>query len=137
MTRLALRTAAIAFVAANALHSLDHLRQGTGRLTPEVFWGGSLLSVAAVVTLVLVLRGNPWAPLAAAVVGFGSAFGVAASHLAPHWSAFSDPYPELGVDGLSWAVMLAEVAAALVLGVIGSRELRQTAAPTTWLSGST
>src|SRR4051812_13325356 len=109
--------AAAAFVAANVLHTLDHLRQGTGRLTPEVLWGGTVLSVGAVVTLLLVLRGSPRAPLAAAAIGLGSAFGVAASHIAPHWSAFSDPYPDLGVDALSWAVMLGEVATALVLGV--------------------
>src|SRR4051794_24405845 len=78
-----------AFVAANLLHSLDHVRQGTGRLTPEVFWGGSVLSVAALVTLVLALRGDPRAPLTAAVVGLWTAAGVAASHIAPHWSGRS------------------------------------------------
>jgi len=48
---------------------------------------------------------------------------VAAAHLAPHWSALSDPYPDLGLDALSWAVMLAEVAAALVLALAGVREV--------------
>lgn len=128
---------AVAFLAANLLHGLDHLRQGLGGLTPEVLAGGSVLTVAAVVTLVLVLRGSPRAPLAAAVVGLWSALGVAASHLAPHWSAFSDPYPDLDVDALSWVVMLAEIAAALTLGVLGLRELRARAMPGRWLSGST
>jgi hypothetical protein len=50
---------------------------------------------------------------------------VAAAHLAPHWSAFSDPYPDLSVDALSWVVMLLEVATALVLGLVGIRELRR------------
>ena len=137
MTRLPLRTAAIAFLAANLLHTLDHLRQGTGRLTTEIFLGGSVITIAAVVTLVLVLRGSPRAPLTAAVVGLWTAVGVAASHIAPHWSALSDSYPELSVDALSWAVMLAEIAAALVLGMLGVRELRRTAAPARWQSSST
>src|SRR6266480_1069967 len=128
-----LAVGAVAFVAANVLHTLDHLRQGLGGLTPEVLLGGSVLSVAAVVTLILVLRGSSRAPMAAAVVGLWSAFGVAASHLAPHWSAFSDPYPDLDVDVLSWAVMLAEIAAALALGLVGLRELRARAAPGRWL----
>jgi hypothetical protein len=128
---------ASAFVAANVLHSLDHLRQGISGLTPQVLWGGSVLSLAAVVTLVLVLRGSPRAPLAAAAVGAWSAFGVAASHLAPHWSAFSDPYPDLHVDLLSWVVMLAEIAAALLLALLGVRELRRRAPPGGWLSSST
>jgi hypothetical protein len=133
----ALVVGSIAFVAANVLHSLDHLRQGIGDLTPEVLAGGSVLTLAAVTALFLVLRDDPRAPLAAAMVGLWSALGVAASHLAPHWSAFSDPYPDIQVDALSWAVMLAEIAAALALGLIGIRELRRQAAPGSWLSTST
>jgi hypothetical protein len=56
-------------------------------------------------------------------VGLTGALGVAASHLAPHWSALSDPYPDLSVDALSWAVMLAEIAAALALGIVALRQL--------------
>jgi hypothetical protein len=37
--------------------------------------------------------------------------------------ALSDPYPELDVGALSWAVMLAEVAAAALLAVAGAREV--------------
>lgn len=107
-------------------------------MTPEVLLGGSVLTVGAIGTLVLALRGHPRASLAAAAVGLGSAFGVTASHLAPHWSAFSDPYPELDVDVLSWAVMLAEIAAALVLAGLGIGQLRRQATPReAWQSSST
>jgi hypothetical protein len=133
----ALAVGSIAFVAANVLHTLDHLRQGIGGLTTEILAGGSLITAAALATLVLALRDDPRAPLAAAVVGLWTALGVAASHIAPHWSAFSDPYPDLRVDALSWAVMLAEIAAALALGMLGVRELRRQAAPSPWLSSST
>ncbi len=123
-----LTVASIAFVAANVAHSLDHLRQGTGDLATEVLAGGTVLSLLAVTTLVLVLRGDRRAPLVAAVVGLWSALGVAASHIAPHWSAFSDSYFDIDVDALSWAVMLAEIAAAAVLGLVGLTELRRQAA---------
>jgi hypothetical protein len=121
MTRLAV--AATLFVAANILHTLDHLRQGLDGLTPEILTAGTLLSIAAVFALVLALRGDAPAPVVSAGVGLAGALGVAAAHLAPHWSAFSDPYPDLGLDALSWAVMLAEIAAGVVLAVAGAREV--------------
>jgi hypothetical protein len=120
-----LAAANLAFVAANLAHLLDHLRQGTERLTGEVVAGGAVLSVVAVATLALTLRHDRRAPLVAAVVGLWTAVAVAASHLAPHWSAFSDSYPELPVDALSWAIMLAEIVTAAVFGLIGLSELRR------------
>jgi cephalosporin-C deacetylase-like acetyl esterase len=121
MTRLA-RAAAL-FVAANILHTLDHLRQGIDRLAPEVLTDGALLSLAAVLALVLALRRDARAPVVCVGVGVAGALGIAAAHLAPHWSALSDPYPGLGLDALAWTVMLAEIAAGLVLAVAGAREV--------------
>jgi hypothetical protein len=121
MTRLT--AAAALFLAANLVHTLDHLRQGVDRLAAEVLAGGTLLTLAAVLALVLALRRDPRAPVICAGVGLAGALGVAAAHLAPHWSALSDPYPGLGLDLLSWAIMLAEIAAALVLAVAGVREV--------------
>jgi hypothetical protein len=72
---------------------------------------------------VLALREDRRAAPVCAAIGAGAVLGVSASHLAPHWSAFSDPYPELSPDLLSWIVMLTEIAAALVLAVAGAREL--------------
>ena len=122
-----LSLAATAFVAANVLHSLDHLRQGTGDLATEVLAGGTVLSILAVLTLVLALRRHPRAPLWAAVVGTWSALGVIASHVAPHWSALSDSYFEIRADALSWVIMLAEVFAAAYLVFAGFSELRRPA----------
>ena len=119
-----LTIAAAAFLAANVLHGLDHGRQGIGRLATEVLAGGAVLTATAVFTLVLVLRKSPRAPMVATVVGFWSAINVSAAHIAPHWSAFSDSYPEIHADALAWTVMLLEVAAGLVLGVVGARRLR-------------
>ena len=58
-----LSLAACAFVGANVLHTLDHLRQGTGDLATEVLAGGTVLSALAVLTLVLALRRHPRAAL--------------------------------------------------------------------------
>ena len=124
-----LTLATVAFVASNLLHTADHFRQGTGRLATEVIVGGTVISIAAFVTLWVVWRREPRAALVAAFVGLYTSAGVAASHLAPHWSAFSDPYPDLHVDALSWAVMLAEIVAGVVLGLLGWRELRRSQRP--------
>jgi len=123
----ALAIASIAFLGANVMHTLDHLRQGTGDLATEVLLGGTLLSIGAVATLFLALTRHQHAALVAAVVGLSSAAGVAAAHIAPHWSAFSDSYPEISADALSWAVMLIELGAALVLGLVAVREIRRRA----------
>ena len=120
-----LRTAALAFVAANIVHSLDHLRQGTGRLSAEIVWAGSALSIAAIVVAVLALRADRCAAAIAAGVGLSGALGIAASHLAPHWSALSDRYTDVGADALAWIVMLAELAAALWLAGAGLHALRR------------
>jgi hypothetical protein len=119
-----LSIAAIVFFAANMLHTWDHQRQGTARLTTEIYVGGSVITALGIVTLVMALRRNPQAPLVATVVGFWTALGVIASHILPHWSAFSDPYPDLNVDALSWVIVLLEIGAALALGVVGARDLR-------------
>ena len=122
-SRDSLAIAALAFVVANLLHTADHLRQGLGGLTPAIVVGGTSLTVLEIVVMVMALRGHPRAPAFCAVVGLSGAVGIAASHLAPHWSTLSDPYPDLSVDALSWAVMLAEIAAALVLAIVALRRL--------------
>lgn len=122
-----LRTAAWAFLAANLLHTADHLRQGVGGLTWEILAGGSSLTLLALVIVVLAQRDHPRTAPLAAVVGAGGAIGILASHAAPHWSALSDSYPEIGADALSWVVMLIEVGAALWLGVTALRALRSPA----------
>lgn len=121
----ALGVAAVGFVAANLLHTADHVRQGIGRLDWEILAAGTGLSVLAVVTLVLALRRHPRASLVAAVVGIGGAAGITSSHIAPYWGVLSDPYPALHVDLLSWIVVLLEIGAALALGVAGLADLRR------------
>jgi hypothetical protein len=118
-----LALASVAFVVANVLHSVDHERTGTARLTTAVTAGGVVITLGALVVLWLALRRHSRAPLVAAAVGLGTAVGVAASHLAPHWSVFSDSYWDLSLDAFSWAIVLLEIATALVLALVARRDL--------------
>lgn len=117
------------FIAAMVLHTLDHFRQGTGRLSVGVMTGGSVLAALAVAPLWLTVRRHPKAPLVAIIVGFYTAIAVSAAHLAPNWGVFSDPYPDLSLDSYSWSVMLSEIAMGLIFGLVGLLEMRRQEGP--------
>jgi hypothetical protein len=112
-----LTVTSVALVVANALHTADHVRQGLAGLDWQIVAGGTALSVLVVATAVVTLRHDRVAPVIAAATGLLVAGAVSASHLAPYWSAVSDPYPAIHADLLSWTVMLAELAAALLLAL--------------------
>jgi len=122
---MALFRANILFLAANLLHTADHQRQGLDGLSWEILAGGSALTVAAIASLVLAYRRDERAPIFGAVLGLSSAVGIAASHLAPHWSALSDSYPQIHADAISWVVVLLEIGSALGLAAVAVRELRR------------
>jgi hypothetical protein len=122
---MSLLRANVLFVAANLLHTADHQRQGINGLSWEILAGGSALTIAAIASLVLAWRGDERAPVFGAVLGLSAAAGIAASHLAPHWSVLSDSYPEIHADSISWLVVLLEIAGALLLAAISMRELRR------------
>ena len=122
---MSLVRANILFVAVNLLHTADHQRQGTEGLTTEIMIGGSAITLAAIASLVLALRRDNRAPIFGAVLGLSAAAGIAASHIAPHWSAFSDSYPQIHADAISWIAVLLEIAGALVLAAVAGRELRR------------
>jgi len=122
---MTLLRANILFVAANLLHTADHQRQGTAGLRWEILAGGSAITIAAIASLVLAWRKDERGPIFGAVLGLSAAAGIAASHLAPHWSAFSDSYPEIHADATSWVVVLLEIAGALLLAAVAVRELRR------------
>jgi hypothetical protein len=117
-----LRIAAALYTIGLVAHTADHIRRGTGVISPEVFWAGIVSTTVGVATVVLVVAGRRLAPLAAALVGLPIAVGVAAVHLLPHWSALSDAFPGAqgtGVTPLSWTVVLLEITGAAALGVVG------------------
>ena len=121
--RLLLASAALILV--NAVHGADHIRQGLGRLTAEVMVGGQGLLLLALIPFALALRRHRTAPVVAALVGAWTVLAVSASHLAPHWSAFSDPYLDHDLDALSWALMLSVIATAAVLAAVGIAAARR------------
>src|SRR5205807_2977109 len=107
-----LRYATLLYAFGLIVHTGDHLRRGIDVLTPEVFWAGNVSTLVGVVVIALVLVGHPTAPLLATLLGFTVAPGVAAAHLLPHWSAFSDAFPRAhgtGVAPVSWAVVMIEI----------------------------
>ena len=107
-----------------ALHTADHVRRGTAVISPEVFWAGVFSTSMGLVTIALVFTRHRLAPLAAALLGIPVAVGVAAVHLLPHWSVFSDAFPGAhgtGVTAVSYLVVLVEILGAFALGVVGLR----------------
>jgi hypothetical protein len=124
-----LAVAAVVFLGANLVHGADHLRTGIDRLTVPVLLGGGAITAQAAVTLALVVRGHPRAALVATVVGLASALQVANAHLLPQWGILSDSYLGESFDVFSWTVAIAEVVAALALGLVGARQLRRRAIP--------
>jgi hypothetical protein len=120
-----LSVAAVAFLVANLLHGADHVRQDFAGITAVIFVGGLVVTAAAVTVALLSLRHHPRAPLAATVVGLTAAALVASSHAVPHWSVLSDSYiDDIHPDALAWVVMVLEVGAGFVLGVVGARRVR-------------
>jgi hypothetical protein len=120
-----LTVAAAIYLAANLLHGADHLRQHLAGVDADVLVGGFMITAAAFLVFLMARARHPRTPLAATIVGFGAAVLVAASHLAPHWSALSDSYiNDIHPDLFSWVVVLLEIVAGLGLGVVGLLALR-------------
>jgi hypothetical protein len=110
----------LALLALVWLHDLDHVRQvreiegGVGAI-------GLLGVTVTIVSLALAIAGHRLAPLAAMAVGFGTAIGFVLVHLIPDWGPLSDGYPDLAVDGISWAIAILPIPFALRLGLEGLR----------------
>jgi hypothetical protein len=120
-----LRIAGALFAAGFLVHNADHVRRGADAITNEVNTGGLVVAMASAVILTLVFTRHALAPFAAAAGGLAIAVGVSATHLLPDWGVLSDSLPSGAVDGFTWVAVLAEVAAAIVLGVTGLRIVRR------------
>src|SRR5437868_4744129 len=126
-----LRSTSVVFLVAVLVHGADHVRRGTDVVSSQVLVAGVVQFVLALVAVALVFRRHPLAPTVAIIVGFQSALGFTASHLLPHWSAFSDSFvgsqAGQGVNVLSWFTALFEIAADLAFGCAGVVVLRRRA----------
>jgi hypothetical protein len=122
-----LRCAAVVYAVAWAVHTGDHVRRGLGVETVEVLTLGSVAAVAQLLVVATVFLRWRWAAVAAVAIGFPDAVGIAAVHLLPHWSAFSDAFPgayRTGVTGFSWFAAVLEIVGALVFGMAGVHALQ-------------
>jgi hypothetical protein len=117
-----LKYSALLYALGLALHTADHFRRGLDASTGQVLVVGNLSTAIGIAVVVMVIVGYRHAPLLAALTGFPVAFGVAAVHLLPTWSAFSDTFVDAhntGVTAMSWTVVLIEIAGALAMGIAG------------------
>ncbi len=125
-----LRAAALFYAAGWLVHTGDHLRRGFGVETTQVLLLGSLASLLQVAAIAAVFLRSRYAPLLAVAVGLPDAIGIAAVHLLPKWSAFSDAFPGAhgtGVTPLSWVAALLEIVGALAFAAAGANLLRRQA----------
>ncbi|HEV7526185.1 MAG TPA: hypothetical protein VGP92_14535 [Acidimicrobiia bacterium] len=117
-----LKYCALLYALGLALHTADHLRRGLDASTGQVLVAGNISTALGVAVAVMVVVGYRRAPFLAAVTGIPVALGVAAVHLLPTWSAFSDTFVDAhgtGVTAMSWTVVLIEIIGALAMGVAG------------------
>ncbi|HVL89924.1 MAG TPA: hypothetical protein VM841_06785 [Actinomycetota bacterium] len=117
-----LRSAAWLYAAGLALHTADHLRRGADVITPQVKMIGAISTVAGGIAIALVLVRDRRGSTAAAWTGLPVAIGIAAVHLLPRWSAFSDAFvgaSAVGVNALSWFAVIVEIAGAAAFGLAG------------------
>jgi hypothetical protein len=120
--------AAVFYTVAWAIHTGDHLRRGLDVVSTEVAVLGSIAAVLQLLAVSVVFLRWRWAAIVAAAVGFPDAFGIAAVHLLPHWSAFSDAFPgahRTGVNAFSWAAAVIEIVGALAFGAAGVYAVRR------------
>ncbi len=102
-------------------HTIDHAVNQPARDLPVT---GSIVAVIgfSIVALstVLAVMDRPQAPVAAIFSGLATALGIVAIHLAPSWySQVSDPYWDFAANAISWALLIAPLAAAVALVAAG------------------
>jgi hypothetical protein len=124
--------AAVFYGVAFVVHTGDHVRRGFSVETGQVLVLGSFTAVLQVVAIGAVLARHRLAPVVAVALGFPDAVGIAAVHLLPHWSAFSDAFPGshgTGVTAFSWFAASLEVLGALLFGIAGLYAVSADASP--------
>jgi fatty acid desaturase len=118
-------------VAGNALllgffvvHALDHAVRQESAVPPGTSAVGAVGLATVLLALGLAVVGHPLAAAATTFVGFATAIGFVVVHVVPDWGPFSQPYPDIPVDDLSWVAMIVPAVVGLVVGGLGLSRLR-------------
>ena len=134
-----LRWATMAFVIGWAIHGLDHFRRGMSASPPFIMAAGTVQAVLVVLAVVLVVRRQPRAPLAAVVVGSASALGFTWAHLLPTvLPGYQDSFvslPHINVTWFFWFSALTEIGTAVVFALAGLRQVNRARAADLTASG--
>jgi formate/nitrite transporter FocA (FNT family) len=118
------RRAAIVFAVGYSVHALDHLRRGFSASPTQVMIVGAIQGVFVAIAIWMALAGKRRAPVAAVLVGFGSALLFTYGHLIPELSLDSfvtAPHPT--VTWFSWLSAVTEIGTGIVFGIAGVRAL--------------
>ena len=114
------------FTAAVLIHGADHARRGFAATGADVFWLGTSAILLEVAIVVLACQRHRLAPLVAAGSGFTLAFGYLFVHMLPARPWLSDSFTSAtDVSPLSWFAASLEIAAALIIAVVGTVELHR------------
>lgn len=120
--------AAALYAVAWAVHTGDHVRRGLDVVSSEVAVAGNIAAVLQLAVVASVFLRWRWAAVAAVAIGIPDAIGIAAVHLLPRWSSFSDAFPGAhgtNVTAFSWFAAIVEVSAALLFGLAGAHAWRR------------
>jgi hypothetical protein len=127
-----LRWAAVAFAIGFTTHGFDHLRRGMSASPMAIMVGGTVQTLLVIAAIAMVFGHRPRAPLAAIIVGFGSALVFTYAHLLPTvWPGYQVSFislPHTNVTWFSWVTAVAEIGTGIAFGIAGVRRYSERAA---------
>ncbi len=116
-----LKWAAVAFAIGFSVHAVDHFRRGLATTPTRVVIVGTIQGLFAVLAVWMALKGSDKAPIAALVVGFGSALLFTSGHLLPMSPDSYVAPPLRNVTWFSWLSAFAEIGTRILFGIAGLR----------------
>ncbi len=121
-----------------ALHDVDHLRQAASAdftITVRLFVANAFAYVPTLVALYLSVRGHR----RAGIVTLCSSLWWIAAFVVVHlvgagsfYGLWATPYPELGIDWISWTLFVVPIAAAVAGAFVARTRIQRRRPSTTW-----
>jgi hypothetical protein len=107
-----------------ALHTVDHAVNQPSRDLPA---GSGVIGIAGfalvAVAIVAALFHSRWSAPIGLLAGAGTLAGFVVVHL-PGFGPLADPFSDFGPNALSWALLVAPMAAAALVAVVAVGEMR-------------